>query len=220
MGRIRRGGYIFEFWIGDHPPRHVHVLKDKRLIARVELDEDLTIMYGQINRRIFEIIKDVDEGRGFEMKHKKFKKVQFDNKKRVFHLEYMSGLKLDCPYFSLKIKGKVIGAGPDAEVGGHSFYFTLENGKTDYVPFDQPLHIAQNPEYMKEQTLFQMTKRLNEFIKQEDISKRELARLLNTSMSQLMRLLDTANYKKELSRLIEIAAILNYEFRWEFKKAA
>jgi hypothetical protein len=154
------------------------------------------------------------------MKHKKFKKVEFDNKKRVFHLEYTSGLRLDCPYSALKIKGKVVDAGPDAEVGGHSFYFTLENGEKDYVPYDQPLHIAQNPEYVKEQTLYQMTKRLNEFIKREGVSKRELARRLNTSLSQLARLLDTTNYKKEMSRLIEIAAILNYEFRWDFEKAA
>ncbi|MBI2981331.1 MAG: DUF4160 domain-containing protein [Deltaproteobacteria bacterium] len=46
MGRIRRGGYLFEFWAGDHPPRHVHVLKDRKLIAKVELDERLTLMEG------------------------------------------------------------------------------------------------------------------------------------------------------------------------------
>ncbi len=64
MGRIRRGGYIFDFWIGDHPPRHVHVLKDRRLIAKVELDEPLTVMEGRVNRRIREILKTlVKEGK-------------------------------------------------------------------------------------------------------------------------------------------------------------
>ena len=53
----------------------------------------------------------------------------------------------------------------------------------------------------------------------EKVPKREIARRLNTSMSQLTRLLNTTNYEKELSRLIEIAAILNYELKWEFKKA-
>ena len=116
-------------------------------------------------------------------------------------------------------KGKVIEAAPDLEDGGHSFYFVMENGKKDYVPFDQPLHIVQNPSYVKEYTLFQMTKKLNEFIKAEGVSKRELARRLDTSLSQLTRLLDTTNYKKELSRLIEITAMLNYKFKWEFKRA-
>jgi hypothetical protein len=59
MGRVRRGGYIFEFWVGDHPPRHVHVLKDRKLIAKVELDEALTVMEGQVIRRIREILKEL-----------------------------------------------------------------------------------------------------------------------------------------------------------------
>jgi len=57
MGRKRRGGYIFDFWVGDHHPRHVHVLKDRRLIAKVELDQHLTVMEGKINRRIKKILK-------------------------------------------------------------------------------------------------------------------------------------------------------------------
>lgn len=154
------------------------------------------------------------------MKHKKFKKVRFDNKKRVFNLEYTSGLKLACPYSALGIRDKVVEAGPDPEVGCHSFYFVLSNGKKDYVPYDQPLHIAQNPEYVRETTLYEITKYLNGVIKKSKVSKRELARRLGTSLSQLARLLDTTNYKKELSRLIELAAILNYEFKWEFKRAA
>lgn len=154
------------------------------------------------------------------MKHKKFKKVIHDNKKRVFHLEYTSGLKVDCPYSSLGIKEKVLDAAPDEEAGEHSFYFVLESGRKDYVPYDQPLHIAQVPEYVKEQALYEITKAINEFIREGKVSKRELTRRLGTSMSQLSRLLDPTNYKKELSRLIEIAAMLNYEFKWEFKKAA
>jgi hypothetical protein len=25
MGKIRRDGYIFEWWIGDHEPKHIHI---------------------------------------------------------------------------------------------------------------------------------------------------------------------------------------------------
>lgn len=59
MGRIRRGGYIFEFWVGDHPPRHVHVVKDRKLLGRVELDDRLTLMEGKINRRIRKILENL-----------------------------------------------------------------------------------------------------------------------------------------------------------------
>lgn len=154
------------------------------------------------------------------MNHKKFKKVIFDNKKKVFHLEYTSGLKVECPYSALGIRSLVIEAAPDIESGQHSFYFILNNGKKNYVPFDQPLHIMQHPEYVKQQTLFEVTKQLNKLIDRCGISKRELARRLGTSLSQLARLLDVTNYKKELSRLIELAALLNFEFKWEFRKAA
>jgi len=32
MPKIRRGGYVFLAWRGDHGPRHVHVLRHGRLI--------------------------------------------------------------------------------------------------------------------------------------------------------------------------------------------
>lgn len=57
MGRVKRGGYIFDFWVGDHPPRHVHIYKDGRLIARVELNYALTVMEGKVSRRLREILK-------------------------------------------------------------------------------------------------------------------------------------------------------------------
>ncbi len=38
MVRIRRGGYLFLTWKGDHPPRHVHVFRDRVLLLRWDLD--------------------------------------------------------------------------------------------------------------------------------------------------------------------------------------
>jgi hypothetical protein len=39
MGRVRRGGYIIFWWIGDHQPRHVHVRTGKgKLLGRVDVD--------------------------------------------------------------------------------------------------------------------------------------------------------------------------------------
>jgi hypothetical protein len=46
MGRIRRGGYIIKWFIGDHPPRHVHIEKENgELIGRLDL-EQMTGMEG------------------------------------------------------------------------------------------------------------------------------------------------------------------------------
>ena len=38
MTKVRRGGYVFLTWAGDHPPRHVHVLRDGRLVVKWDLE--------------------------------------------------------------------------------------------------------------------------------------------------------------------------------------
>jgi hypothetical protein len=39
MGRVRRSGYIVEWFIGDHAPRHVHVYDAKgRFLGRLNLE--------------------------------------------------------------------------------------------------------------------------------------------------------------------------------------
>jgi hypothetical protein len=53
MGRARRGGYIFIWWIGDHPPRHVHVFdNDGKIITRVNLDTMEPMDVRKIDKRL------------------------------------------------------------------------------------------------------------------------------------------------------------------------
>lgn len=58
MGREKRGGYIFEWWIGDHPPPHVHVYKDGKFIARITVP-DLLVLSGRSNKKIEKAIEDL-----------------------------------------------------------------------------------------------------------------------------------------------------------------
>jgi hypothetical protein len=63
MTRVRRGGYIFITWKGDHPPAHVHVYQDGRLILKWNLDEQRSLG-GQAPRRLSELIRELcSEGR-------------------------------------------------------------------------------------------------------------------------------------------------------------
>jgi hypothetical protein len=59
MAKIRRGGYIFLTWIGDHTPRHVHVYRDGKLVVKWDLDNRLT-MRGTITRRILKLIEELE----------------------------------------------------------------------------------------------------------------------------------------------------------------
>lgn len=55
MAKHRRGGYVFITWKGDHPPRHVHVYRDSKLIVKWDLDNQKP-MEGAATRRILELI--------------------------------------------------------------------------------------------------------------------------------------------------------------------
>jgi hypothetical protein len=65
MGKIRRGGYMFIWWIGDHRPRHIHVFdKDDRLITRVNLETMQPMDIPQIEGKILVLIRQLqNEGR-------------------------------------------------------------------------------------------------------------------------------------------------------------
>lgn len=63
MSRIRRGNYVFITWLGDHPPRHVHVYKDKRLVLIWNLDAWVP-MEGRATSKILRHIEELmAEGR-------------------------------------------------------------------------------------------------------------------------------------------------------------
>ena len=64
MGKVRRGGYIFLWWIGDHKPRHVHVYRDNTLVTRINLDTMEAMDMPRVERKILDIIRDLkSEGR-------------------------------------------------------------------------------------------------------------------------------------------------------------
>jgi len=65
MAKVRRGGYIFEWWIGDHPPRHVHVSDSNgNLLGRVALENMEPIDAWNPPRKVVEIIRQLqDENR-------------------------------------------------------------------------------------------------------------------------------------------------------------
>ena len=59
MGKLRRGGYIFISWKGDHPPRHVHVYRDGELVVKWDLDNQKA-MKGAAPRRVLELVAELE----------------------------------------------------------------------------------------------------------------------------------------------------------------
>lgn len=62
MTKIRRGGYVFITWVGDQPPRHVHVYRDGRFVVKWDLDNDRA-MRGAPPPGLSELIRRL-EGKG------------------------------------------------------------------------------------------------------------------------------------------------------------
>ncbi len=55
MPKIRRGGFVFLAWKGDHGPRHVHVYRGGTFVLKWDLENDKA-MKGRATRRVRELI--------------------------------------------------------------------------------------------------------------------------------------------------------------------
>ena len=63
MGKIRRGGYVFVTWIGDHGPKHVHVYRNGQLALKWDLDNEVALK-GRATKTILRLITELRlEGR-------------------------------------------------------------------------------------------------------------------------------------------------------------
>jgi Domain of unknown function (DUF4160) len=61
--KIRLGGYIFLARRSDHPPRHVHVYQNGRLVVKWDL-ENKKPMKGKASARVLKLIAELEaEGR-------------------------------------------------------------------------------------------------------------------------------------------------------------
>lgn len=50
---------MFITWKGDHPPRHVHVYRDNKLVVKWDLDNQKA-MRGKAGRRVLELIAELE----------------------------------------------------------------------------------------------------------------------------------------------------------------
>ena len=58
MGKLKKAGYIFITWIGDHDPYHVHIFKDGKEVAKFNLEAN-EVIKGKVNKKILKAIEDL-----------------------------------------------------------------------------------------------------------------------------------------------------------------
>jgi Domain of unknown function (DUF4160) len=59
MSKVRRGGYVFFTWKGDHSPRHVHIYREGALVVKWDLDNG-SPMEGRASRKVLALIRQLE----------------------------------------------------------------------------------------------------------------------------------------------------------------
>lgn len=59
MKKVRRGGYIFLTWKGDHSPRHVHVYRDGKFVLKWDL-ENRKPMGGGGSQKVIKLLSELE----------------------------------------------------------------------------------------------------------------------------------------------------------------
>ena len=153
----------------------------------------------------------------------KIKRVFSNNRKKNFVLETKDHA-LVFPYSELKIKPSgddpIVGVYVDVELANEGFTYTLRSGKEDSVLIDEVLHYNQDPEYLREQMLHELTAKALRALNAKKISKRELARKLKTSPRHLYRLLDPAFYGKTIDQMARLLHALGLRVELRINKDA
>ena len=154
------------------------------------------------------------------MKHVKFKTVGFSNKKKQISLTYTSGKEVVIHYGQLGIKDNISDIWIDKETRGRSLGIEFADGHTDYMPYDQPLALVKDPDFILQNQIENIIAQIVEVLKERKISKHYLALQLKTSDNQVQRLLNPRFLNKNLTQLYKMAAILNLEFDLRLRAAA
>lgn len=143
----------------------------------------------------------------------KIRKVEANNRKGEFRVVTYSGDSYVFPYVKAEPQpdsaDKVADTYVDQELGKEAFTYVLESGDEGSVHLDQVLEYNEDPTYLRDLLIYQLTVEAKKRVEESGLSRRELARRLRTSVPQLYRLLDTANTKKSINQLVSLLQVLD-----------
>jgi hypothetical protein len=108
----------------------------------------------------------------------------------------------------------------DPELGREGFTYTLRSGREGSVHIDQVLEYNQDPRYMRDLLLHELTVTAIRKVEASALSKREIIRRLNTSATQFYRLIDPTNYRKTVDQMLRLLAVLDCRVEMVVRDAA
>ena len=143
----------------------------------------------------------------------KIRKVDANNRKGEFRIVTYSGDAYVFPYVKAEPEpdsaDRVADTYVDRELANEGFSYVLESGDEGSVHLDQVLEYNEDPTYLRDLLIYQLTAEAKQRVEESGLSRRELARRLKTSVPQLYRLLDTTNTRKSMNQLVSLLQILD-----------
>lgn len=143
---------------------------------------------------------------------KKISSVTMDKKKKLILVRSKNDEFLSLPFSRLSTVpsagNPILDIWVDKELGSQAVTFKLKDGMVDSIPLDAFLDFNKDPEYLRSLELYQLTLKAEKLLDKSGMSKREVARRMGTSMSQLSRLLDATDQKKSIDQMMKLLTIL------------
>lgn len=153
----------------------------------------------------------------------KIKNVEYNNRRKVFVVT-TAKKTFEFPYSKTKPQPKkgnyVKEVSVDKELGNEGFTYILESGNEGTIHIDHVLEYNQDPEYMMELLSYNLTVALKECLDKSSLSKREIIRRLDTSPTQLYRLLDPIASRKAIAQKLTILHLLDCDVELKVKDSS
>lgn len=144
----------------------------------------------------------------------KIRTVSYNNHKQAFEVS-LRGRVVDFPYVKAvpqpTTQNPIMGVAVDPELGREGFTFVLASGVSGTIHLDQVLEYHQDPGYLRDLLLYQLTLAAQQRVGTSGLSKRAICRRLGTSATQLYRLLDQTNYRKSVDQVLHLLHALDSE---------
>lgn len=143
----------------------------------------------------------------------KVRGVAVNNRKGQLELTVRSGKMFPVPFARLDPRptrdDRISQVYVDRELGSEAVTYVLQSGAEGSMHVDHALEYNEDPTYLADILTHRLTVEARRRADRSGLSRRELARRLNTSVPQLYRLLDPANTRKSLGQLVALLHLLD-----------
>jgi hypothetical protein len=139
--------------------------------------------------------------------------VVINNKRKEFLIKTLSGGEFSYPYVKTDPRplpdNQINKVFVDRELDNEAITYVLNSGEEGSIHVEQILEYNEDPGYMAELLTYKLTLEAKRAIDISGLSRRQIARRLQTSVPQLYRLLDSSNTNKSMNQLVTLLHILN-----------